>query len=258
MTSIPPPETRTWIRQSPLSVIGAVVAVILVVFYGWSQRGWLVNVSDIESRDVDMQSQQLQRGFETELDDLYRSMYDYAVWNETAEFARGNRPEFFSQSFNPGALVRLDVDTFLVLDRNLETRASLALDAGAAQEYEIPPDPELLAVIRQAVTSGQLNGSTDKITGIVQRARGPGLFAARPIFDSSGTGQPQGWIAFARAFTPAVVVRMGRFSPWPVNGFPVSSLDRAGLPDDVREWVRSSPLTANLLTRVSGRGHLNG
>ena len=258
MTSIPPPETRTWIRQSPLSVIGAVVAVILVVFYGWSQRGWLVNVSDIESRDVDMQSQQLQRGFETELDDLYRSMYEYAVWNETAEFARGNRPEFFSQSFNPGALVRLDVDTFLVLDRNLETRASLALDAGAAQEYEIPPDPELLAVIRQAVTSGQLNGSTDKITGIVQRARGPGLFAARPIFDSSGTGQPQGWIAFARAFTPAVVVRMGRFSPWPVNGFPVSSLDRAGLPDDVRDWVRSSPLTANLLTRVSGRGHLNG
>src|SRR5688572_16694403 len=113
MTRTPSPETKARIRQSPLPVIGAVVAVILVVFYGWSQRGWLVNVSDIESRDVDMQSQQLQRGFETELDDLYRSMYEYAVWNETAEFARGNRPEFFSQSFNPGALVRLDVDTFL-------------------------------------------------------------------------------------------------------------------------------------------------
>ena len=92
----------------------------------------------------------------------------------------------------------------------------------------------------------------------MQRARGPALFAVRPIFDSTGTGQPQGWIAFARAFTPAVVERMGRFSPWPVTGFPVSNLDRAGVPEEVREWVRHSPLTSNLKTRTAGRNHLNG
>src|SRR6478752_2030297 len=67
-------EPKTRIRQSPLPFIGAVVAIILVVFYGWSQRGWLANVADIESRDVDMQSQQLQRGFATELQDLYSAM----------------------------------------------------------------------------------------------------------------------------------------------------------------------------------------
>jgi diguanylate cyclase (GGDEF)-like protein/PAS domain S-box-containing protein len=255
-TSNPEPKTR--IRQSPLPVIGAVVAIILVVFYGWSQRGWLANVADIESRDVDMQSQQLERGFATELDDLYSAMGDYAIWNQTAEFARGNRPDFITQSLNAGALVRLDVDTFLVLDRNLETRTSLALDAAAVQEYEIPPDPELLAVIKQAVTTGQLNVSRDSVRGIVQRARGPALFAVRPIFDSTGNGQPQGWIAFARAFTPMVVERMGRFSPWPVTGFPVAQLDRAGVPAEVREWVHHSPLTANLLTRVAGRTHATG
>jgi diguanylate cyclase (GGDEF)-like protein/PAS domain S-box-containing protein len=239
-------------------VIGAVVAVILVVFYGWSQRGWLINVTDIESRDVDMQSQQLDRGFKTELGNLYESMADYAIWNETSEFVRGNRPEYLSQSLNAAALVRLDVDTFLVLDRNLETRASLALDATSVQEYEIPPDPELLAIIKQAVTSGQLNGGKDSVRGIVQRARGPGLFAVRPVFDSTGAGQPQGWIAFARAFTPAVVTRMGRFSPWPVNGFPVATLDRSGLPENIRDWVRNSPLTSNRMTEVSGRTHVNG
>jgi diguanylate cyclase (GGDEF)-like protein/PAS domain S-box-containing protein len=235
-----------------------VVAIILVVFYGWSQRGWLANVTDIESRDVDMQSQQLQRGFATELQDLYTAMGDYAIWTETAEFARGNRPDFFSKSLNAAALVRLDIDTFLVLDRNLDTRASLALDSSAVQEYEIPPDPELLAAVKQAVTSGQLNTNTDSLSGIVQRARGPALFAVRPIFDSTGTGQPHGWLAFARAFTPAVVERMGRFSPWPVTGFPVSNLDRAGVPEEVREWVRQSPLTSNLKTRTAGRNHLNG
>jgi diguanylate cyclase (GGDEF)-like protein/PAS domain S-box-containing protein len=258
MTRTVRPETKARIRQSPLPVIATVVVIILVVFYGWSQRTWLINVSDIESRDVDMQAQQLQRGFATELDDLYLAMGEYAIWTETAEFARGNRPDYLSKTLNPGALTRLHVDTFLLLDRNLETRASLALDAASAQEYEIPPDPELLAVVKQAVTSGQLNSSGDSVRGIVQRARGPGLFAVRPIFDSTGAGQVQGWLAFARAFTPAVIQRMERFSPWPVNGYPVSSLEYAGVPEDVRDWVRNSPLTANMLTRVAGRGHVNG
>jgi diguanylate cyclase (GGDEF)-like protein/PAS domain S-box-containing protein len=258
MTRNVSPETKARIRQSPLPLIGAVVAIILVVFYGWSQRGWLANVTDIEWRDVDMQSKQLQRGFGTELEDLYRVMDDYAIWNETAEFARGNRPDFLTQSLNASALVRLGIDTFLVLDRNLETRASLALDSISAQEYEIVPDPDLLAVIRQSVTSGQLGTSEDHVSGIVQRARGPGLFAVRPIFDSSGTGQPAGWLAFGRAFSQSVVDRMGKFSPWPVRGVSVANLDRSDVPEEVREWVRTSPLTAQMLTRVAGRSHLNG
>jgi diguanylate cyclase (GGDEF)-like protein/PAS domain S-box-containing protein len=252
------PETKNRIRHSPLPVIGVVVALILVVFYGWSQRGWLGNVADIESRDVDMQSRQLERGFETELLDLHSALGDYAISTETAEFARGNRPQYFTESLNAGALVRLDVDSLLLLDRNLETRGSLAIDATASQEYEIPAEPDLLSAIKQGVTSGQLSTVNDSVRGIVQRARGPALFAVRPIFDSSGTGQPQGWIAFTRAFTPSVVERMGRFSPWPVIGYPVSNLDRAGLPDEVNDWVRRSSRTSNLLTRVAGRTHING
>src|SRR5689334_5244015 len=244
-------------RRSPLPIIGAVVAIILVAFYGWSQRGWLVNVTDIESRDVDMQSRQLERGYETELSDLYSALGDYAIWNETAELARGNRPNYFADSLNAGALVRLNVDTLLVLDHNLDTRASYAIDP-TAQEYEIPPDPDLLTVMKQGVTSGQLSSLGDSVRGIVQRARGPALFVVRPIYDNTGSGQPHGWIAFARAFTPAVIDRMGRFSPWPVTGFPVANLDRSGLPEEVRDWVRRSPLTANLWTRVASRNHING
>ena len=161
-----------------------------------------------------------ERGFETELKDLYSAMGDYAISTETAEFARGNRPEYFSKSLNAAALVRLDVDTFLVLDRNLETRASLAIDPRRCRNTRFRPTPNCWPPIKQGVTSGQLNTNSDSVSGIVQRARGPALFAVRPIFDSTGAGQPQGWIAFARAFTPAVVERMGRFSPWPVTGLP--------------------------------------
>ncbi len=258
MTRKTQPETKTRFRHSPLPAIGVVVAVILLVFFGWSQRAWLSNVTDIESRDVDMQSGQLERGFATELEDLNATVGDFAISDQTAEFARGDRPDYFGQTVNAGSLVRLDVDTFLVLDRNLETRVSLAIDSTVGQEYEIPPDPDLLAAIKQGVTSGQLRGPADSVRGIVQRARGPALFAVRPIFDHANTGQPQGWIALARAFTPSVVERMGRFSPWPVTGYAVSNLERSGLPAEVRDWVHHSPLTANLMSRTAGRGHVNG
>jgi diguanylate cyclase (GGDEF)-like protein/PAS domain S-box-containing protein len=258
MTDNSTSQSSKVIRRSPLPIIGAVVAIILVVFYGWSQRGWLINVADIESRDVDMQSRQLERGYEAELQDLYAAVGDYSIWNETAEFASGNRPDYFRLSVGAGSLVRFDVDTFLVLDRNLEMRASFAVDLTASQEYEIPPDPELLAVIKQGVTSGQLNGQADSVRGLVQRARGPGLFVVRPIFASTTSTQPQGWMAFARSFSPTVVERIGHFSPWPVTGYPVSNLERSGVPDEVREWVRRSPLTANLMTRVAGRTAVNG
>src|SRR4051812_12861743 len=79
MTRKTPPENKTRIRQSPLPVIGVVVAVILLVFYGWSQRVWLNNVTDIESRDVDMQSRQLQQGFAAELEDLHDAVGDYSI-----------------------------------------------------------------------------------------------------------------------------------------------------------------------------------
>ena len=35
---------KTKSRSSPLPVIGAVVAIILIAFYGWSQRSWLCKV----------------------------------------------------------------------------------------------------------------------------------------------------------------------------------------------------------------------
>src|SRR5688572_24178832 len=113
MTRAITPETKARIRQSPLPLIGAVVAIILVAFYGWSQRAWLMNVSDIESRDVYMQTHQLERGFDAELDDLSSAVSDYSIWNETAEFTFGNRPDYFRDSVGAGALVRVDVDTIL-------------------------------------------------------------------------------------------------------------------------------------------------
>ena len=235
------------------------VAIILVVFYGWSQRGWLVNVTDIESRDVDMQSQQLERGFATELETCTRRMGDYAIWTETAEFARGNRPDYFTESLNAGALVRLDIDTFLVLDRNLETRASLAIDATVGQEYEIPPDPDLLA--RDQAGRHFRASSTpvvDSVRGIVQRARGPALFAVRPIFRHSGYRPAARMDRLRARFTPAVVERMGRFSPWPVSGFPVANLDRSGA---ARRGSRlGTPFTAHGEPDDAHRGsqHVNG
>jgi hypothetical protein len=118
-----------------------VVAIILVAFYGWSQRGWLDNVSDIESRDVDMQSRQLERGFAPS------SRICTPRWATTRSRTRppSSRaaigPTTSRESLDAGALARIDVDTFLVLDKNLETRSSLAIDATVGPGIRDPAGP---------------------------------------------------------------------------------------------------------------------
>ena len=61
-----------------------------------------------------------------------------------------------------------------------------------------------------------------------------------------------GWHSRARSrrrsSNASDVSRRGRST-----GYPVANLDRSGVPEEVRDWVRHSPLTANLMTRVAGR-----
>ena len=148
----------------------------------------------------------------------------------------------------------------LVLDRNLETRASFAIDATAAQEYEIPPDPDLLAAIKQGVTSGQLNG--DRRQRARHRAARARSGAVRRAARSSTAPAPASRRAGSRSRAPSrptVVERMGRFSPWPVTGYPGRRTWIApACPTRCATGCARSPLTANLLTRVAGRNHING
>ena len=116
-------------------------------------------------------------------------MGDYAIWTETAEFARGNRPDFFravAQRRRAGAPRRRHLPGARPQSR--DARVARARSRRPVQEYEIPPDPELLAAIKQARDVRPARTvNTDSVRGIVQRARGPALFAVRPIFDSTGS-----------------------------------------------------------------------
>ena len=94
----------------------------------------------------------------------------------------------------------------------MEPMRALAIDATVGQEYEIPPDPDLLAAIKQGVTAGQLDSVSDNVRGIVQRARGPALFAVRPpgvvleaaVLHATPSGEA------GPAFPAGRVVRLGR------------------------------------------------
>ena len=190
-----------------------------------------------------------------------RRVGDYAIWTETAEFARGNRPDYFAESLNAGALVRLDVDTLpgaRPQSRNARlARASMRRRPGIRDSAGSGTARRRSSrASRRASSIGQ----SDSVRGIVQRARGPG--AVRRAARSSTTPAP----ASRRAGSPS---RAPSRPPWSsawaasrrgrCTGFPVANLDRAGPARGSARLgaaARRSPRTC--CTRVAGRSHVNG
>ena len=148
---------------------------------------------------------------------------------------------------------------FLVLDRNLETRASLAhrcdrragirdsagsRPAGGHQAGRRPPASST-ATATACVAS--CSARVDRRCSPCVRYSTARAAASRRAGSPSRAPSRRRWsIAWAAS-------RRGRS---PV--FRSRTWIAPACPDEVREWVRQSPLTANLLTRVAGRSHLNG
>ncbi len=218
-----------------LTIVGIVTALAFVALFFWSQRGWMRDVAEVERRELSAQLGQLRRGYESELTDLYSAVGDYAIWSQTAEFARGGNPGYFGTTLDASSLTRLEVDEFLVLDTSMAVRASLAIINKAASP--IAANPGLLAVIANAVTRDKLSAPSDSLRGMVRSGRGEFLFVARPIFENAGAGNVAGYISFARRLSDRAAQRVARYSPWPVRGYVLGSRGEQAVPGEVRQWV---------------------
>ncbi len=244
------------IRRAPALVLGIAVAIATAAFFGWSQYAWMQDIESAERSEVRTQLEQLRRGYDAELADLYSSAGDYSIWTETAKFARGESLEFWGEALDASSLVRLDVDDFVVLANDFSTRLSYVVHSGT--EHRVPVDAALLQVIRAAAVRKQLSRAEDSIRGIIALNRGKRMFVARPVVENSGTGAPSGYLVFSRELSNEVVERIGRFTPWPVEGLVVTDASLASLPDELSSWA--SQETAEDVARLTAgtRQHASG
>jgi diguanylate cyclase (GGDEF)-like protein/PAS domain S-box-containing protein len=229
--------------QLPLSILGALLALSFVVLFYWSQSGWITDVAEVERRELTAQLEQLRRGYDSELADLFSAVGDYAIWSETAEFARGNNPDYFGTSLDASSLARLEVDEFLVLTADRSVRTSLAVINDKATT--VPVSRELLDRIVNAIPRKQLSTPGDSLRGIYRSDRGEFLFAARPIFENAGAGNVAGYISFARRLSDRAAQRVARYSPWSVRGYVLNARGLQTVPSEARAWATGNAAGAS-------------
>ncbi|MCB1624246.1 MAG: EAL domain-containing protein [Pseudomonadales bacterium] len=219
--------------HTPLIIAGAIVGLVLVVFFVWSQQAWMADAKMAERRTLETQVEQLRRGYRSELDDLYSAVGDYAIWTETAEMIRGKRPQYWGDALDASSLSRLNVSEFLILGIDLKARLSIAVEGDT--EKRVSADPRFIATILSATKKGGLSKPDDSIRGITSLARGQFMFVVRPVFENSAIGGPVGYAAFLRLLSTQAANRVAKYSSWQIAGFTSSQFAAANLPKEAAE-----------------------
>jgi diguanylate cyclase (GGDEF)-like protein/PAS domain S-box-containing protein len=225
--------------QSHAIILGIATACAVMCLFLWSQVNWINDITAGERRELQLQLDQMQRGYSAEFDDLYSAVGDYAIWSETAEFIRGNRPNYFGTALDAGSLARLEVDEFLLLSLDGRVRLSVAILGGKASA--LAPDPRLLQTVRDSAEQGELRSVNSSAQGLLSLDRGTILFVARPVFDNDAAGSPAGYIVFSRRLSDSTSQRIAQYATWPVQGFTVNKGQlSSGLTPDIASWARQS------------------
>ena len=141
-----------------------------------------------------------------ELQQLSRTLGDWAVWDDAYAFADNHDADF----------IKANLDEWPVMEKNVHLNLCLILDRSSRVLYVggydtdlggavIPADflgekPLILSLLQPALEKGQI------LSGLLLTEHGLLLFAARPILTSEGSGPAKGVFAFGR-FLDAPLLR---------------------------------------------------
>ncbi len=140
---------------------------------------------------------------------------DWAFWDDTYHFSRGEFPEYVERNLMPETYENLDIDWFLFFAPD----GSLLYSQGVNRtslEFE-SASSDLLRAINSTGLAARALSATEPIDGVVLVQDQPVMVVAAPILTSTFEGPPAGTLVLARVLDDE---RMGAVSS--LVGLPVS------------------------------------
>jgi signal transduction histidine kinase/sensor domain CHASE-containing protein/ActR/RegA family two-component response regulator len=148
------------------------------------------------------------RGFvDEQVVDLQGSIADWAVWDETRQFALGVYPGYLDSNLVTTTLERLRLDLFIVMD----TRDSLLAIVGSGSTGFTPPDSDLALLCGPGTAISEISDSP--AGGLAWVGGRPAAVAIHPILPTSGQGESAGNLVFVRYLDGIL-----RASPFEMHG----------------------------------------
>ena len=134
----------------------------------------------LEDDEARRNLERVERAVHAEARAFSRSANDWANWDETAEFVKGNKPDFPDINVSPSVLKDLDVEVMLVFRADGSQAYSVFNDNGT---LVVPAPADLLSDL-------EITAMAPDSQGLILSGRGPVLVVSRTIHptDRSGSG----------------------------------------------------------------------
>jgi two-component system cell cycle sensor histidine kinase/response regulator CckA len=171
---------------------------------------------ELESKQAQVESERARRLLNQQLEGLAATLMDYAYWNDTVEFIRGKRPDYFTENFGTDNMKTLGISQVLLLDAAGRPVASAELTA----------EPALRAVsqgmsnaLRSLAVPVLADSRSKTVVRTFHRADGVlylvSVAAVRSQFEPSAA--PHGALAMVRRFDADELTRFSEILMHPVR-----------------------------------------
>src|SRR5580700_9293214 len=180
-------------------------------------RGFAKLEEDFAGRDIERASSALAN----ELNTLDQTTSEYASWDLTYEFARGQRPSYIKTEFPVSTFQELKISFVVIVDEHGRKLFSKGFDLTRGGEMPVPAG--LDDHLKPGSLLLNLNDKHSKVAGILDLPGGPALIDSRPILTSDASGPIAGTMIMGHLLDAAEIKHLGDLTLMPVEAQTLSS-----------------------------------
>ncbi|TFH86733.1 diguanylate cyclase [Billgrantia azerbaijanica] len=189
------------LRHRFLLALGSVLALALLAL-GLVARYQITPILlEEERRYATAELDRAERALDNELGHMQRLVEDWAWWEDTYQFVRGERPEYVDSNLYEGTLATLDLQLMVFFSADDEPYWTLGFDASGrfatctAETQACPWADHALRVLQERITNGLTEDSHTWLMAAPRLA----LIGVSPIYKGDDdTVPPSGWLAMVR------------------------------------------------------------
>lgn len=239
------------IRTKTLLIVGLTVLSLIAVLYAFSNSILLQSYVDLEEEGLTRNVQRALNAVQDEIAFIQRTSIDYAHWDDTFNYIRGEYPGYIDANVFDTVLMNYRLSFLLFVDAEGNVVYSIAVDLDTGEQVPVPPS--LVALVSQNEAFRYPKDQTgnllrDGYAGIVSLPETNLMFAAAPILPTSTTGEPGGALIWGRYIDDALVSRLAEQTQLAL------SLDAVSEADGDADFSQVLPLLGTAQIAVQARG----
>ncbi|HMD31956.1 MAG TPA: CHASE4 domain-containing protein, partial [Candidatus Acidoferrales bacterium] len=209
------------LRRKTLLIIGITMLGLVGGLFVLSRivlmRGFAILEEDFAGRDIARASSALAN----ELSTLDQTTSEYATWDLTYEYARGQRPSYIKTEFPAPTFQELKISFVVIFDAHGRKLFAKGFDLTHGGEMPVPAG--LDDHLKPGSLLLNLEDAHSKVAGVLDLPGGPALVESRPILASDASGPSAGTMIMGHLLDAAEIQHLGDLTLMPVEAQTLSS-----------------------------------